>query len=351
MEKPKILFKNQEVENIIQTWINDLKNFGNEEKTINEKFGRILKLVGITGDETYIIEKLAEKKNWFYCQSENSNKTFFIKLRPKDTWDYSEITIRTDDESKTYQYIPEHATQLILKNYTKKNKDNGLRIQHSIDDFTTSYLITDEENTLYIDIDLPNQLKEEQVWLNKEELEKLLSSITFPINTNELYKQITNQLKEEQVWLNKEELEKLLSSITFPIKINELYKQIVNQLKENISAYPSFVIRVTKKSPNKKEEKTTEHMKLQYGKLIDFSRIKNERRITITSNYYDWSSEKDGVYINFTVDGELDYIIPSQNQKILRHMNIPQSVEIAKKEIEETKVYVKTIFENNKIPK
>lgn len=345
LDVPKVIFKNIILEVTIGQWLgifSSLVGRGNSEFKIYThlaaeelmeflspsskdldivalKFGALLKSIGVDSSETCVLGDFDKDKFTFKCHFDNSGEDVSMKASWGDGIDFGpELTIESEKESKTYDYISEYKERpasLHLQHSTIKNTENDSSCYRFMSPYSLSLSLNNGSHSLELNISRPN------------------------------YNVDDPRRDEDFVLKNEDKLTQYLLGLTFPINIGEVYKDICKLSIDSVRSFPKFKLTVKEKN-DKDKEKVTDMVSLSYGSLDKFIITKDGRTIGLDGDG-NWSYGLDNLSVS-QQDGAVSYSLSSVPQKDFLTVASPfEQLDKANKEVNQTKVYVKTILENN----
>ncbi len=345
LDVPKVIFKNIILEVTIGQWLgifSSLVGRGNSEFKIYThlaaeelmeflspsskdldivalKFGALLKSIGVDSSETCVLGDFDKDKFTFKCHFDNSGEDVSMKASWGDGIDFGpELTIESEKESKTYDYISEYKERpasLHLQHSTIKNPDNDSSCYRFMSPYSLSLSLSNGSHNLELNISRPN------------------------------YNVDDPRRDEDFVLKNEDELRQYLLGLSFPINIGEVYKDICRISIDSVRSFPKFKL-IVKEKTDKDKEKITDMVSLSYGNLEKFVMTKDGRTIGLDGDD-NWSYGLGNLSLS-QQDGAVSYSLSAVPQKEFLAVASPfEQLDKANKEVNQTKVYVKTILENN----
>lgn len=345
LDVPKVIFKNIILEVTIGQWLgifSSLVGRGNSEFKIYThlaaeelmeflspsskdldivalKFGALLKSIGVDSSETCVLGDFDKDKFTFKCHFDNSGEDVSMKASWGDGIDFGpELTIESEKESKTYDYISEYKERpasLHLQHSTIKNPDNDSSCYRFMSPYSLSLSLSNGSHNLELNISRPN------------------------------YNVDDPRRDEDFVLKNEDELRQYLLGLSFPINIGEVYKDICRISIDSVRSFPKFKL-IVKEKTDKDKEKITDMVSLSYGNLEKFVMTKDGRTIGLDGDD-NWSYGLGNLSLS-QQDGAVSYSLSAVPQKEFLAVASPfEQLDKANKEVNQTKVYVKTILGNN----
>lgn len=345
LDVPKVIFKNIILEVTIGQWLgifSSLVGRGNSEFKIYThlaaeelmeflspsskdldivalKFGALLKSIGVDSSETCVLGDFDKDKFTFKCHFDNSGEDVSMKASWGDGIDFGpELTIESEKESKTYDYISEYKERpasLHLQHSTIKNPDNDSSCYRFMSPYSLSLSLSNGSHNLELNISRPN------------------------------YNVDDPRRDEDFVLKNEDELRQYLLGLSFPINIGEVYKDICRISIDSVRSFPKFKL-IVKEKTDKDKEKITDMVSLSYGNLEKFVMTKDGRTIGLDGDD-NWSYGLGNLSLS-QQDGAVSYSLSAVPQKEFLAVASPfEQLDKANKEVNQAKVYVKSILGNN----
>lgn len=345
LDVPKVIFKDINLEVTIGQWLgifSSLVGRGNSEfkiythlaaeelmeflrpsssdlDTVALKFGALLKSIGVDSSETCVLGNFDKDKFAFKCHFANSNEDVSMKASWGDGIDFGpELTIESEKESKTYDYISEYKERpasLHLQHSTIKNPDNDSSCYRFMSPYSLSLSLSNGSHNLELNISRPN------------------------------YNVDDPRRDEDFVLKNEDELRQYLLGLSFPINIGEVYKDICRISIDSVRSFPKFKL-IVKEKTDKDKEKITDMVSLSYGNLEKFVMTKDGRTIGLDGDD-NWSYGLGNLSLS-QQDGAVSYSLSAVPQKEFLAVASPfEQLDKANKEVNQAKVYVKSILGNN----
>lgn len=345
LDVPKVIFKNIILEVTIGQWLgifSSLVGRGNSEFKIYThlaaeelmeflspsskdldivalKFGALLKSIGVDSSETCVLGDFDKDKFTFKCHFDNSGEDVSMKASWGDGIDFGpELTIESEKASKTYDYISEYKERpasLHLQHSTIKNPDNDSSCYRFMSPYSLSLSLSNGSHNLELNISRPN------------------------------YNVDDPRRDEDFVLKNEDELRQYLLGLSFPINIGEVYKDICRISIDSVRSFPKFKL-IVKEKTDKDKEKITDMVSLSYGNLEKFVMTKDGRTIGLDGDD-NWSYGLGNLSLS-QQDGAVSYSLSAVPQKEFLAVASPfEQLDKANKEVNQAKVYVKSILGNN----
>lgn len=345
LDVPKVIFKDINLEVTIGQWLgifSSLVGRGNSEfkiythlaaeelmeflrpsssdlDTVALKFGALLKSIGVDSSETCVLGNFDKDKFAFKCHFANSNEDVSMKASWGDGIDFGpELTIESEKASKTYDYISEYKERpasLHLQHSTIKNPDNDSSCYRFMSPYSLSLSLSNGSHNLELNISRPN------------------------------YNVDDPRRDEDFVLKNEDELRQYLLGLSFPINIGEVYKDICRISIDSVRSFPKFKL-IVKEKTDKDKEKITDMVSLSYGNLEKFVMTKDGRTIGLDGDD-NWSYGLGNLSLS-QQDGAVSYSLSAVPQKEFLAVASPfEQLDKANKEVNQAKVYVKSILGNN----
>lgn len=280
---------------------------------INSKFANILKMAGFGEGNACTLRNFNEEDLAFICSFDGSGDEALMKIR-FGSWldDGPQLTIDFDEIKTVYNYwdFNDHRKPRLEKNYfEKKLDDQGRKFYHYVSPYTYYGDVYDDNNRLYVQIEYPDKTDE----------------------------------SNPQSFIDEETMETLLSQITFPADLEDICRKVSSSLKVDSKNFPTISIKVEKNNDKDKKVVTDEAL-YQNGMLIKLVITKNNKTITL-SNFEEWSYRTNEFAVSQTNDKSVSYGFSSMPIDKLETMPSPKEiVEIASKEVEDTRVLAKRLF-------
>lgn len=339
---PKVIFDDLELQVTIGQWLGILSSsvgYGNAGFTIYthldandlmkrlhipqedfqkiaHKFGVLLKSIGVDSSEVCTLSQFNKDKFSFNCHFANTGKDAFMSATWGDWIDFGpELTIRSGNQSKTYDYVNEYEERpasLHLQHSTIKNPDNGSSCFRFMSPYSVCMTLENGDYTLKIEADRPKN--------NKVDL----------FNADDF------KLK------NEDELQQYLLGLTFPIDIGEVYKKVCKLSIDSIYDFPSFKLKV-EVADGENKKKVTDMISLSNGNLDKFVLTRDGRTVAIDGDD-NWSFGSQTLNVS-QQDGAVDYSLKAiPKESFLTTLTPLEQFTEAKEEVQKAKVYAKTML-------
>lgn len=285
---------------------------------IIRKFSNILAMAGFGAGNTCILDCFDSENLTFRCTFEETGEVATMRIRFGSWLDEGPaFVVEFDGIRSTYDYWHEdkkkpdrlHLSQLVKKLDDKTNKE----FYHYVSEFRYIANIYDDENRVEIDIKYPDSLEYGHT---------------------------------ENPYVNKELLEEILSSVTFPVDIEALVSRIPEALSKDTKEYPSISVKVSKLG--QKDFVTTDEAIFKNGEFDKLTLTRNGRKITV-DQFDTWSYSTDIANVAQTTTPNhgkaLNYGYKAIPVDEFEHLESPQVlVNEAKEHVEEVKTLAKTML-------
>lgn len=289
--------------------------------TIIRRFSNILKMAGFGTGNTCILDRFDGEKLSFRCTFEETGEVAEMKIR-FGSWldECPAFIIEFDGIVSRYDYW--HADnkkpdRLHLSNVVKDLDNEGKKkFYHYVSEFRYIASVYDDENKIEVEIQYPESLEYGHT---------------------------------ENPYVNKELLEEILSSVTFPIDIETLVARIPEALSNDAKAYPTISVVIKKLSKDQsKKDKVTDEAIFKNGTFDKLTITRNGKIVTV-DQFDTWSYSTDIANVAQTQTPNHGRAINYGYKEIpvdeFEHLESPQVlVNEAKKEVEEVKILAKTML-------
>ena len=265
---PVIIFKDRKTEKNIGKWLGE-KN----SQKIKNKFSYILRNIGIDLKEICMISMIKDENYSCYFYKLDSCAQIILRYGNQLMFD-PELMIKYKNIEKTYNYYKKDystSNNLKFRKLAVNQPDKNKRYGYYYGDYSCFAFCKDGETKIEIDIHFLEKVSE-----NKNDLN-----------------------------IDKVELKKVLSEITFPIRIEELYNKLKPIFLKEIEFFPIVEIKILDK-----EREIVECIKLNHGELINFA-IRRNDKVTILN--------KENNYEYITTGKTKEYKVQKKNTGIYRY--------------------------------
>lgn len=282
-------------------------------KEVPNRFGIILKQIGIDSNEICHLNTLNKDKYSFNCHFENANDDAEISLVFADMVERGyELTIDYQNSKKTYDYdyLLDSSTDKLgvkLRYYTLENSNNGNHYMRYLSTHASYFTLTNNDFNFDITIYTPHNM----------------------------------EIPSEGVYTlkNEKQLEQYLLDLSFPIAIDEVYKKICElSLESPISEYPTLSLKVEKELNNGKRI-TTDSLLMKDGELKNFTITRDDTIVsTNDGNKFTFMFNIETSGFEEVTDEELE------KETIEKFKNIQKEVAKRRFEVQQVKQLKKTVF-------
>lgn len=287
-----------------------------EIKNINMGFANILKMAGISKDNTCVLRNFDESNLTFTCEFSETGEVAEMRINFGHWMDaLPTLTIDFDGIKEVHEYISgdENRGDLLTLQSVTKKIDEEKKFNHFVSEFYYYGNVYDKENRLEIKIKYP-------------------ACLTYGRKTNP--------------YIDKELMETLLSEITFPVEINDICNRIEQCLKVPIEDYENISI-IAKKKVGEKDVILTEFVAIK-GKFSKLSVTKNDKKITVNETGA-WSYESPQYSVLKTENNSVSYGFKSMAVDEAEKLPTPRELYgQVTPEIEEVKTLSKKLLQQNK---
>lgn len=229
---------------------------------IERRFRKILTSIGLPEEELCILENYNEEEFSFNCVLYSSEKSIKIQLAFGVLLESNpELKVVDNNSYKIYEYVrsvnPENE-RLVLSQINKPV--DGTNKHFSRFYISSCYYanLYDKNNNLHVEIKYPDSL----------------------IDSN-----------CEADFIDVALMEKVISSINFPIQIDEVCRKIVAALTHDVSVYPSIIIKASTLQDGI-EQDVTDAAKFVKGNFVELLYTKNGKAVSIDS-FNQWAYENE----------------------------------------------------------
>lgn len=289
-----------------------------ELDVIKKRFANILKMAGFGKGNTCVLKDFDDDELTFKCSFSETGEVADMRVRFGSWIDNGpELYIDFDGINTVYDFWSaneEHPDRLDIQSITKEVDGNGKKFHHYASQYTYYGDVYDDENRVYVKIDYPKSVDRDNVdnpYIDKEKMEEVISSTTFPVNINELCNNVASAL------------------LVDPKEIRNI----------------SIIVR---KMAGKKELNITNQAEFNNGTLVKLVITRNGKTITL-SNFEEWSYNTDKYAVTQTNDKNVSYGFKSMPVDELESMPTPQEmINTAAEEVEQVRVLAKTLLQPNK---
>jgi len=287
---------------------------------IVKKVSYLLHKVGFGADNTCILDSFDEEKLSFNCSFSETGEVANMKIRfgsfldegPSLTIEYDKIISRYDYWHET----KERPDRLNLE-YVVKEVDSttNKKFYHYVSEYRYCGSVYDDNNKVEVEVAYPKSLENGNM---------------------------------DNPYVNKELLEAIISSFTFPVDIEDLVSRITAGFKVGSNEFPEISI-IVKKIDKDKKETVTDQALFKMGEFVKLTITKNEKRISI-NNFDQWSYSTDKSYVNQTSTDNENVSIDCGYKYIPAHeveqLETPQVlVSQAREDVKEVKMLAKRMLQ------
>ncbi len=287
--------------------------------TIIRRFSNILSMVGIKSGNICVLDRFDEDNLSFRCTFDCTGEEAIMKIR-FGSWldECPALIIEFDGIVSRYDYWhaeKQKPDRLHLSNVVKDlDKDGNKKFYHYVSEYRYIGSVYDDDNKVEVEIQYPDSLEYGH---------------------------------KENPYVNKELLEEIISSITFPVDIESVVSRIPEALSKDAHTYPTISI-VVKKLEKDKKDKVTGEAVFKNGEFTKLTITRNGKRVTV-DNFNTWSYATDIAFVDQIATPNQDRTISYGYKSIpvdeFEHLESPQVlVDEAKKEVEEVKTLGKTML-------
>ncbi len=213
-----------------------------------KKLGIMLKLMGISSNETCIIKNY-DSKDSFDIEFTELGKIGRLRIHFGDGFDFcDELTLTLDNLSRTYECFfdkTEKPPYIILYHYTKTDPTTGNSYYRFFSKYRITLMTKIGDETLHIDLTKPGNCKDRTMKL-----------------------------------ANEDKLVEYLMGYHHPIEIDIIYRKLCEITNLNPTICPSLTL----ESKNNNTEITTNLLRLEYGHLKKFIVTKDGYTIKVESD-------------------------------------------------------------------
>lgn len=283
-----------------------------ERDEIENRFARILQCAGFDMEDICVLEQFDDENLSFNGSFLSLTNDVNISLRFGDFFEEPRnIRICHDGVYAVYNYShTKNKTDMITLDTVTKDLDNGKKFHRYVSEFTYYGDVYDDENRVEVEVGYPEALA----------------------NGNTI----------DNPYVFTQTMEEVLSSVTFPVDIEDLCSKIASGLKGDVSLFPRISV-VVKKTINDKSV-VTDEAKFKEGKFEKLVITKNGRKVTI-DRFNNWSYDTDTHTVNHMAQDEVSYGIKGMPIDQLEAMPTPQElVSSAEAEIENVRGISYTLF-------
>ena len=318
---PRVVIEDKNLEKAIGYWLGSQINVG-------KKFGEVLINVGFKPSDEIVLCKYQEKTLSFnyIVNGNNPYKKNTIWLSYKNDYNNnSHIIVTTGSKNTRSRMVYE----------VERTSSNKIGDKYHV----FSYLYEDKR---YGMISRRYYENKAEFFVEKDDYELYLS---VEKNDNLFIKQGSDGVYRIK---NEKELISYLTSLTFPVEIDLVYKKICEISLGDINIYPEFCLKVTKYDTLKNLEEVTDIIELEDGNLISFGMSKDGKNVVLYGDG-SWCYEKKLSDITAVIQYEDDeYMYGSITDggfgNEVKQINKKEIKNIAIKDIEETKGLVRRLL-------
>lgn len=289
-----------------------------EYSKIIRKFSKLLSMAGFGTGNTCVLDHFDDQHYTFRCTFEETGEVANMKIGFGSWMDEGPtFVIDFDGIKSTYDYWHEdkkNPDRLHLSHVVKSlDKNSNKEFYHYVSEFRYIGTVYDDENRVEVEIQYPDSLD---------------------------YGHTVNP------YVNKELLEEILSSVSFPVNIQELVARIAGALSCDTNIYPT--ISVVVKKIGAKEFITTDEAIFKNGEFDKLTVTRNGKKVTV-DQFDTWSYSTDIANVsqikNPDQSKSLNYGYKSIPVDDFEHLESPQVlIDEAKKEVEDVKTLAKTML-------
>lgn len=289
-----------------------------EYSKIIRKFSKLLSMAGIGSGNTCILDNFDQEKLRFRCNFFETGEIADMGIRFGSWMDEGPtFVIDFDGIKSTYDYWHEdkkNPDRLHLSHVVKNlDKNSNKEFYHYVSEFRYIGTVYDDENRVEVEIQYPDSL---------------------------------DYGHTENPYVNKELLEEILSSVSFPVNIQDLVARIADALSCDTKSYP--IISVVVKKIGTKNFVTTDEAIFKNGEFDKLTLTRNGKKITV-DQFDTWSYSTDIANVAQTQTPDqgksLNYGYKAIPVDDFENLESPQVlVNEAKKEVEEVKTLAKTML-------
>ena len=285
---------------------------------IFQKLSYLFTKLGFGADNTCILDSFDKEKLTFKCTFVETGEVADMKIRFGSFLDECpSLTIKYDKITSKYNYFHETKDKPDRLNldYIEKEINANKKFIHYISEYRYYGNVYEQDNKVEVEISYPD-------------------AITYGSKNNP--------------YLDKELLEEIISSITFPVDIELLVSRITSVLYTDAYLYPEISVAVYKMKDSKKEE-ITDQVLFIYGEFAKLALTKNGKKITL-NKFDQWSYTTDKLSVNQTsMDADkskFECTYKDVSTQELDQLVMPQIVVgQVKEEIEQVKSLTKTMLQ------
>lgn len=286
---------------------------------ILRKFSNILAMAGFGSGNTCILDCFDSDNLTFRCTFEETGEVANMRIRFGSWLDEGPaFVVEFDGIKSTYDYWHEdkknpdrlHLSHVVKKLDEKSNKE----FYHYVSEFRYIASVYDDENKVEIEVKYPESLD---------------------------YGHTTNP------YVNKELLEEIISSVSFPVDIESIVSRIPEGLIGDVNTFPTISVKISKLG--EKDFVTTDEAIFTNGEFTKLTVTKNGKKVTV-DNFDTWSYSTDIANVSQTMTPKNDRAISYGYKSIpvdeFEHLESPQVlVNEAKEYVEEVKTLGKTMLQ------
>ncbi|MGN1371268.1 MAG: hypothetical protein ACI4XM_03225 [Candidatus Coprovivens sp.] len=307
---------------ITHLFANELIKKGNisrdDFELVNKKFANIIKMAGFGQGNTCKLYNFDNKNLAFDCMFEETGEIAKMKISLGDYWEnLPSLCIDFDGIKIVYEYLSENEDRpdkLYIQHVTKDIDDKDKKFYHFVSQFSYYGDVYDSENKVSVKIDYPNILEMDR-------------------NTNP--------------YVDEKKMEEALSSITFPVNIEELCHIVSNSLLGEVNDFKNISITV-KKMNGMKEGNVTDQAEFSNGYLVKLIITRDGKKITLT-NFEEWAYNTDRYTVSQTNDKNVSYGFRDVSINDLDTIPTPQEmISTASEEVEKVRILAKTLLQPKK---
>ena len=283
-----------------------------ERDEIENRFARILQCAGFDMEDICVLEQFDGENLSFNGTFLSLTNDVSISLRFGDFFEEPRnIRICHDGVYAVYNYShTKNKTDMITLDTVTKDLDNGKKFHRYVSEFTYYGDVYDDENRIEVEVGYPEALA----------------------NGNTI----------DNPYVFTQTMEEVLSSVTFPVDIEDLCSKIASGLKGDVSRFPRVSV-VVKKTVNDKSV-VTDEAKFNDGAFDKLVITRNGKKISI-DRFNGWMLDTPTHTVNHMPEDEISYGFKSMPIDQLDAMPTPQElVSSASSDVEEVKGMAYTLF-------
>lgn len=285
---------------------------------IKKRFANILKMAGFGKGNTCVLNSFNEDTLTFKCDFYDTDQIADMRIRFGSWFDNGpELYVDFDGINTVYEFWSankEHPDRLDVQSVTKEIDGRGKKFRHFNSEFSYYGDVYDEENKLSVVIEYPKSLASKQ---------------------------------SDNPYVDKEKIEELLSTITFPADLEDICSKVASALLVDSKEFEKISI-IVRKMKGHKELNITNQAEFNKDFLVKLIITKNGKTVML-SNFEEWSYNTENYVISQTNDKNVSYGFKSMPVDELDVMPTPQEmISTASKEVENVRVLAKTLLQKNK---